>query len=73
LHPASIPVTDQDITIQVGDPPVAAALSSADFGDPVEVKVGINFGSVSWLPSPMYLNANTRMEAVSVMRKESAN
>lgn len=73
LAPANIPVKSQDITIMVGDPPAAAALSSASFGDPVHVKVGINFGQVSWLPSPMYLSGSTRMEAVSVMRKESVN
>ena len=73
LSPAHIPVTDSDITIMIGDPAAAAALSSADFGDPIHVKVGINFGQVSWLPSPMYLSSNTRMEAVSVMRKESVN
>jgi hypothetical protein len=73
LIPANVPVTDQDITILVGDPPASTALSGAEFGDPVHVKVGINFGNVSWLPSPMYLSSSTRMEAVSVMRKESAN
>jgi Flp pilus assembly protein TadG len=73
LSPASIPVTNSDITIQIGDPPVAAALSSAEFGDPIHVSVGVNFGSVSWLPSPMYLSSGTRMTATSVMRKESVN
>ena len=73
LTPANVPVADADITIMIGDPAAAAALSTADFGDPVHVKVGINFGQVSWLPSPMYLNSSTRMEAVSVMRKESVN
>jgi Flp pilus assembly pilin Flp len=73
LTPANIPVTNQDITILIGDPAAAAALSSADFGEPIHVKVGINFGQVSWLPSPMYLSSSTRMEAVSVMRKESVN
>lgn len=73
LTPANIPVTDSDITILVGDPPSAAALSTANFGDPIHVKVGINFGQVSWLPSPMYMSSSTRMEAVSVMRRESVN
>lgn len=73
VGPAQIPVTDADITFMVGDPPAAAALSTADFGDPIQVKVGINFGQVSWLPSPMYLSSSTRMEAASVMRKESVN
>lgn len=73
LQPANIPVTTSDITIMLGDPPAVAALSGAAFGDPVHVKVGINFGQVSWLPSPMYLSSSTRMEAVSVMRKESVN
>jgi hypothetical protein len=73
LTPAQVPVADSDITIMVGDPAAVAALSSANFGDPIHVKVGINFGQVSWLPSPMYLSSSTRMEAVSVMRKESVN
>jgi hypothetical protein len=73
LSPARIPVTTSDITILVGDPPSKSALSGASFGDPVHVKVGIDFGKVSWLPSPMYLSSSTRMEAVSVMRKESDN
>lgn len=73
LTPAHIPVTSSDITIQVGDPPTTAAISTADFGDPIHVSVGINFGQVSWLPSPMYLSSGTRMTATSVMRKESVN
>ncbi len=73
LTPANIPVTNGDITIQIGDPPVVAALASAEFGDPIHVSVGVNFGSVSWLPSPMYLSTGTRMSATSVMRKESVN
>ena len=71
LTPASIPVKSGDITFQVGDPPAAASLDSAEFGDPIHVTVGVNFGSVSWLPSPMYLSTGTRMTATSVMRKES--
>jgi Flp pilus assembly protein TadG len=73
LTPANVPVTNEDITILIGDPAAVGALSSAEFGDPVHVKVGIDFGQVSWLPSPMYLSSSTRMEAVSVMRKESVN
>ena len=73
LSPAHIPVTTSDITIMVGDPAAVASLTTAEFGDPIHVKVGINFGQVSWLPSPMYLSSNTRMEATSVMRKESVN
>ena len=73
LTPANIPVTTSDITILIGDPAASAPLTSAQFGDPIHIKVGINFGQVSWLPSPMYLSSSTRMEAVSVMRKESVN
>ena len=73
LTPANIPVTNSDITIQIGDPAATAALSSAEFGDPIHVSVGVNFGNVSWLPSPMYLSSGTRMTATSVMRKESVN
>jgi hypothetical protein len=73
LTPANIPVTNQAIPIMIGEPAAAEALNSAEFGEPIHVKVGINFGQVSWLPSPMYLSSSTRMEAVSVMRKESVN
>jgi hypothetical protein len=73
LTPANIPVSNSDITILIGDQPTSSPLNSADFGEPIHVKVGINFGQVSWLPSPMYLSSSTRMEAVSVMRKESVN
>jgi hypothetical protein len=73
LSPANIPVTTSDITIQIGDPPAVAPLSGAEFGDPIHVSVGVNFGNVSWLPSPMYLSSGTRMSATSVMRKESVN
>lgn len=73
LTPASIPVTNGDITIQIGDPPGSGALADAKFGDPIHVTVGVNFGSVSWLPSPMYLSSGARMTATSVMRKESVN
>lgn len=73
LAPANIAVSSSDITIEVGDPPAAAALSSAEFGDPIHVSVGVDFGDVSWLPSPMYLSSGTRMSATSVMRKESVN
>jgi hypothetical protein len=73
LSPANIPVTTSDITIQIGDPAVTSPLSSAEFGDPIHVSVGVNFGNVSWLPSPMYLSSGTRMTATSVMRKESVN
>jgi Flp pilus assembly protein TadG len=73
LDPASINVRNEDIVILVGDPPTNASLDDAEFGDPIHVRVGVKFGNVSWLPSPMYLNGDTRMEAVSVMRKESIN
>ena len=73
LDPANISVSTSDITIQIGDPPASAALSNAEFGDPIHVTVGVNFGDVSWLPSPMYLRSGTRMTATSVMRKESVN
>jgi hypothetical protein len=71
LKPAGIPVGTGDIVFQVGDPPAAGSLASAEFGDPIHITVGVDFGSVSWLPSPMYLSSGTRMTATSVMRKES--
>lgn len=73
LSPANISITDNDVEIAIGDPPAAADLSTAQYGDPIHVTVGVNFGDVSWLPSPMYLSSGTRMTATSVMRKESVN
>jgi Flp pilus assembly protein TadG len=45
-------------------------LSDADFGDPVTVRVSIDFDQVSWLPSPMFLG-ETNLSATTVMRRES--
>ena len=73
LSPAHVPVVDSDITFGIGTSATAAALNTANYGDPIHVSVGINFGQVSWLPSPMYLSSGTRMTATSVMRKESVN
>jgi hypothetical protein len=73
LKPAGIKVSNNDITFQVGDPAVAGSLDSAEFGDPIHISVGVDFGTVSWLPSPMYLSSGTRMSATSVMRKESVD
>lgn len=47
-------------------------LAGAGSGDPITVKVEINFSQVSWLPSPMYLGA-TKLTASSVMRRETVN
>ena len=45
--------------------------NSAEFGDPVTVTVQIDYKDVSWVP-PWFLKT-ARMEAVSVMRRESVN
>jgi Flp pilus assembly protein TadG len=45
--------------------------TSAGYGQPVTVTVSIPFGSVSWLPSPMFLGRTTQLTATSVMRRET--
>lgn len=45
--------------------------TSAKYGEPVTVTVKIPFGSVSWLPSPMFLGKTTQLTATSVMRRET--
>ena len=47
-------------------------LSDANLGDPVTVTVSVPFGSVSWLPVPMYIGGQT-LTATSVMRRESTS
>jgi Flp pilus assembly protein TadG len=49
------------------------ASGSSGSSQPVTVKVSIPFGQVSWLPSPMFLSSTTKLEASSVMRRESTN
>ena len=43
--------------------------AAADSGDAVTVSVSIDFGNVSWLPSPWFMGGKT-ISATSVMRKE---
>ena len=45
--------------------------TTAGYGAPVTVTVQIPFSSVSWLPSPMFIAANTQLRAVTVMRRET--
>ncbi len=45
--------------------------TTATYGQPVTVTVRIPFGSVSWLPSPMFISANTNLTASTVMRRET--
>jgi Flp pilus assembly protein TadG len=44
-------------------------LSNVGFGDPVSVSVSIPFNTVSWIPSPMYLEDAT-LQASTVMQAE---
>ncbi len=41
------------------------------YGNPVEVKVSIPFGQVTWVPAPMYLSEQT-LAASTIMRRETA-
>jgi Flp pilus assembly protein TadG len=60
-----VAVEASDVALTPNDP------SSAAWGEPVAVAIGVPFTDVSWLPSPMYLGA-TQLNASSVMRKESS-
>lgn len=50
--------------VEISPDPAAAAT-----GDEITVTVSVDFSSVSWLPSPWFLNGAT-LTASSVMRKE---
>jgi Flp pilus assembly protein TadG len=52
------------------DWPASGGSSSSE---PVTVTVSIQFGQVSWLPSPMFVDSTMPLTAVSVMRRESTN
>jgi Flp pilus assembly protein TadG len=45
--------------------------TTAGYGEPVTVSVSVPFASVSWLPAPMFLGANTQLRAIAVMRRET--
>jgi len=45
--------------------------TTATYGQPVTVTAQLPFGSVSWLPAPMFLSANTQLTATAVMRRET--
>ena len=69
--------------LQTGGIPAAAATAAgvvtitpnepttAGYGQPVTVTVQIPFSSVSWLPTPMFLGASTKLTASTVMRRET--
>ncbi|MEX2137654.1 MAG: TadE/TadG family type IV pilus assembly protein [Pirellulales bacterium] len=56
-------------SVVVDWPPSGGSSSS----EPVTVTVSIQFGQVSWLPSPMFVDSTMPLTAVSVMRRESTN
>lgn len=65
LQAASLPsATAQQIEFPQGTP------QSVGYGNPVEVKVQLGFGQVSWLATPIYLGGKT-LEASTVMRRET--
>jgi Flp pilus assembly protein TadG len=63
LHNAGISGTT--VTINPAEP------TTAGYGESVTVNVSVPFTSVSWLPSPMFLGANTTLRASTVMRRET--
>ncbi|MEN6457324.1 MAG: hypothetical protein ABFC63_00120 [Thermoguttaceae bacterium] len=62
---SSAGITGATVTINPTEP------TSAGYGQPVTVTVSIPFGSVTWLPSPMFLNKTTQLTAKTVMRRET--
>lgn len=57
-------ISGQSVTINPADP------SSAGYGASITVTVSVPFGSVSWLPTPMFLGGKT-LTASTVMRREA--
>lgn len=45
-------------------------LSSVSSGTPIRLKVDVNFGAVTWLPSGVLVPNSTVLNGTSVMRKE---
>ncbi|MBN1396196.1 MAG: pilus assembly protein [Pirellulales bacterium] len=65
LDNAAIPGDNATIIINPSEPTTAA------YGEPVTVTVQIPFSSVSWLPTPMFIGADTNLTASTVMRRET--
>ena len=53
------------VTIDPAEP------TTAGYGQPVTVTVGVPFSAVSWLPSAMFISENTNLTASTVMRRET--
>lgn len=58
-------ISGATVTLNPTDP------STAAYGAPVTVTVKIPFGSVSWLPSPMFVSGTMQLTASTVMRRET--
>ena len=58
-------VNPADATIEVNP----SNLAATDTGDPIGVRVAVNFDGVSWLPAPWFLE-NQTLRAESTMRRE---
>jgi Flp pilus assembly protein TadG len=71
LNDAKITVTTSNIVITPSNP------ATANYGDPVTVKVSVPFSEVSWLPAPMMLSflpagkTDITLSASTVMRRET--
>jgi Flp pilus assembly protein TadG len=57
-------VAGTTVTFPQGNP------EAAGYGAPVEVRVSVPFGQVSWVPAPMYLSGQT-LSASTIMRRET--
>lgn len=53
-------------TVDVPTDPVTAG-----YGTPITVTVQVAFNKVSWLPTPIFINGSTPLQASTVMRRET--
>jgi Flp pilus assembly protein TadG len=58
-------ISGATVTINPTEPTTAA------YGAPVTVTVQIPFSSVTWLPKPIFLGSTTKLQASTVMRRET--
>jgi len=62
-------VSTGDATIQILVNDVVENVSEAGTGDRIRVQVTVDYGDVTWLPSPRFL-ATAQLRGIAVMRRE---
>jgi Flp pilus assembly protein TadG len=63
--PANIILHDTDITVNPTEP------TAAKYGEPVTVTVSIEASRIQWIPRPRFAESNKKLEASTVMRRET--